>query len=161
MRGIMKSEFLSTLLKFFGVPVELFKKTYEIHSPSRVTTRLGEMLGKGYTNGIVKSGREVIKAAQAMNDSIDDALNHDHEVSMSYQMDNVATNRNAFVSAENDYLSDFGSYEREIIIPRNESDTERNMTVILELDRVELARTVYRLNNEETQRVGVRLAGAL
>ncbi len=35
----------------------------------------------------------------------------------------------------------------------------RQMTVILQLDRRELGRAVYTLNNEETQRVGVRLAG--
>ena len=34
-----------------------------------------------------------------------------------------------------------------------------DLTVVLELDRTELARTVYRLNHEETQRVGARLAG--
>ncbi len=34
----------------------------------------------------------------------------------------------------------------------------RSLTVILQMDRTELARTVYRLNNEETQRVGVRLS---
>lgn len=34
-----------------------------------------------------------------------------------------------------------------------------DITVILQLDRRELGRTVYTLNNEETQRVGVRLAG--
>jgi len=32
-------------------------------------------------------------------------------------------------------------------------------TVILQLDRTELGRAVYQLNNEETQRVGVKLAG--
>lgn len=35
----------------------------------------------------------------------------------------------------------------------------RQMTIVLQLDRRELGRAVYQLNNEETQRVGVRLAG--
>lgn len=35
----------------------------------------------------------------------------------------------------------------------------RQMTVILRLDRRELGRAIYQLNNEETQRVGVKLAG--
>ncbi len=35
----------------------------------------------------------------------------------------------------------------------------RQMTVVLQLDRRELGRAIYQLNNEETQRVGVRLAG--
>ena len=34
----------------------------------------------------------------------------------------------------------------------------RNLTVILELDKTQLGKVVYTLNNEETQRVGVRLA---
>ncbi len=34
----------------------------------------------------------------------------------------------------------------------------RSMTVVLELNKTELARAVYRLNNEEMQRVGVRLS---
>jgi phage-related protein len=35
----------------------------------------------------------------------------------------------------------------------------KNLTVILELDRVQVGRMIYNLNNEETQRVGVRLDG--
>lgn len=35
----------------------------------------------------------------------------------------------------------------------------RQMTIVLQLDRRELGRAIYQLNNEETQRVGVRLAG--
>ena len=34
----------------------------------------------------------------------------------------------------------------------------RNLTVIFQVDKAELGRTVYALNNEETQRVGMRLA---
>lgn len=34
----------------------------------------------------------------------------------------------------------------------------RSLNVILQLDRTVLARTIYRLNNEETQRVGMRLS---
>ena len=36
---------------------------------------------------------------------------------------------------------------------------QKQMTVILELDRVQFGRLVYQLNNDETQRVGVQLAG--
>ena len=37
----------------------------------------------------------------------------------------------------------------------------RQIVVVLELNRSELGRVVYDLNNEETQRVGVRLAGGM
>ena len=39
------------------------------------------------------------------------------------------------------------------------SSAGRQLTVILELDRQQLAKAVYNLNSEETQRVGVKLAG--
>lgn len=39
------------------------------------------------------------------------------------------------------------------------SNGSRSLTVILELDRTQFAKTVYKMNNEETQRVGVNLAG--
>ena len=44
-------------------------------------------------------------------------------------------------------------------VPRQAEN--KQLTVILELDRMVLGRTVYDLNNEETQRVGVRLAGGV
>ena len=36
----------------------------------------------------------------------------------------------------------------------------RDITIVLELDKVQLGKAVYKLNNEETQRVGVKLSGA-
>lgn len=44
---------------------------------------------------------------------------------------------------------------QEVVVPRNQS---RDLTVILELDRQQMGKMVYKLNNEETQRVGVRMA---
>lgn len=41
----------------------------------------------------------------------------------------------------------------------NESGGGRSITIVLEMDRREFARAVYQANNEESQRVGVRLAG--
>lgn len=46
---------------------------------------------------------------------------------------------------------------QEVVVPR---DNGRDITIILEVDRQQFARTVYKANNEETQRVGVRLGGA-
>jgi phage-related protein len=44
-------------------------------------------------------------------------------------------------------------------LPIIQPTASRNLTVILELDRMQLGKAVYKLNNEETQRVGVKLAG--
>jgi phage-related protein len=41
------------------------------------------------------------------------------------------------------------------------SESGRNVTVVLQLDETQLARTVFRLNNQESQRVGVSLGGAM
>jgi len=39
-----------------------------------------------------------------------------------------------------------------------DGEFSRDLTVILELDRTQLAKAVYKLNNDETQRIGTRLA---
>lgn len=44
---------------------------------------------------------------------------------------------------------------QEVIVPR---DQGRDITIILELDRQQFGKAVYKANNEETQRVGVRMA---
>lgn len=41
----------------------------------------------------------------------------------------------------------------------NAGNSAQQLTVILQLDRMQLARAVYELNNSETQRVGLQLAG--
>ena len=44
---------------------------------------------------------------------------------------------------------------QEVIVPR---DQGRDITIILELDRQQFGKMIYKANNEETQRVGVRMA---
>lgn len=44
---------------------------------------------------------------------------------------------------------------------QSEETNNKNLTVILELDKTQFARAVYQLNNAETQRVGLKLAGGL
>ena len=41
----------------------------------------------------------------------------------------------------------------------NESGGGRSQTIILQLNGREFARAVYKANNDETQRVGMKLAG--
>jgi hypothetical protein len=56
-------------------------------------------------------------------------------------------------------IQSFAGYNtgRMFEVPRQQQ--AKQLTVILELDRMQLGKAVYMLNNEETQRVGVRLAG--
>ena len=51
----------------------------------------------------------------------------------------------------------YGESGQHFTVPRQQQ--AKQLTVILELDRMQLGKAVYTLNNEETQRVGVRLAG--
>jgi hypothetical protein len=51
----------------------------------------------------------------------------------------------------------YGNDGNTFTVPRTQEP--RQMTVVLELNKTVLGRTVYELNNEETQRVGVQLAG--
>lgn len=44
---------------------------------------------------------------------------------------------------------------QEVVVPRNDN---RQLTVIFEIDRQQAGKMVYKLNNEETQRVGVKLS---
>ena len=53
--------------------------------------------------------------------------------------------------------TNYGDDSGYFTVPRQAE--QKQLTVVLELDRMTLGRAVYNLNNEETQRVGVRLAG--
>ena len=77
-----------------------------------------------------------------------------------------AAHREDFFSARYDYIADCIDLVtcKLDLIQQAMNETggagARQMTIVLQLDRRELGRAVYQLNNEETQRVGVRLAGA-
>ena len=45
-------------------------------------------------------------------------------------------------------------------LEQNSNTNAKNITVVLELDRREFAKAVYKANNQETQRVGIKLGGA-
>lgn len=60
------------------------------------------------------------------------------------------------------YASDIDGYTSANSVLKSmekETSDSRDLTVILELDRSQFAKAIYRLNNEEVQRVGVNLAG--
>jgi hypothetical protein len=120
---------LNAVRSFFG-----------IHSPSRVMMTVGRYIDEGLAEGI---SANVGMAKQAM-DGLSDIISEPMEGDISF---------------------DVGSTESEVEQVLGTPDTAigtaepRDVTVILQLDRTQLARTVFRLNNEETQRVGVSLSG--
>ena len=76
--------------------------------------------------------------------------------------DNTGLVKDAALSAF-DFMPDVAASAggREFTVPRDGGSAAAagggNVTVILEMDRMQLARAVYKMNNEETQRVGVVL----
>jgi uncharacterized protein with GYD domain len=46
---------------------------------------------------------------------------------------------------------------QEIVVPRVDRGGQRDITIVLELDGLQFGRAVYKANNEETQRVGVKI----
>jgi phage-related protein len=120
---------LSAVKGFFGVS-----------SPSKVFHGIGGFLMEGLANGITDSMGQV---EDAMSD-LDTMMYEDAPTSeMAVDTSTMTTN----------YGNDSGYFT----VPRQAE--AKQLTVVLELDRMTLGRAVYSLNNEETQRVGVRLAG--
>lgn len=115
------------------------KNALGIHSPSRIMAEYGRMIDEGLAQGIL--------------DNIDVAKDAMESVS-------AAVSEPVIGAAEYGGMED--SYETFTVsdTPSQQQETGRDLTVILELDKMQLGRAIYRLNNEETQRVGVRLSGA-
>lgn len=120
------------------------KNILGINSPSKVFHQIGQFVDLGMAGGIEGNLDKVQKAMKDMSNLVMKEVPQP-EIDMAIQ------------NQRNRISSSFGMGGQMISVPRQE--TPRNITVILELDRMQLARAVYQLNNQETQRVGMRLAG--
>jgi phage-related protein len=120
------------------------KNILGIESPSKVFKQIGQFVDLGMAGGVEGNLDKVQKAMNEMSDVVMDNV-PEPELDLAIQ------------NQRNRISSGFGLGGQMISVPRQE--TPRNLTVILELDRMQLARAVYQLNNQETQRVGMRLAG--
>ena len=115
------------------------KRILGISSPSKEFAKIGDYMMQGMAQGIESGLTDVDSAMGDMEDVI-----YKRKPSI-----NVVKNASAYGSMDGS-----GQY---FTVPRQQQ--ARQLTVILELDRMMLGRAVYNLNNEETQRVGVKLAG--
>lgn len=116
----------------------------EEKSPSRVFMKIGNYVMEGMAIGLDEKTPMVESAMDAMTNMVMKKV-PEPEIDLAIQ------------NQRNRISNGFGMGGQMISVPRQE--TPRNLTVILELDRMQLARAVYQLNNQETQRVGMRLAG--
>lgn len=123
------------------------KRFLGIRSPSKLFRReIGENIGKGMALGLEDS---IPVVSEAMSDL-------DSRVAVP-SMEPSAVDSGSAVTTETETAWDVLNTDTNT--PQTTNSGNRDLTVILELDRMQLGRAVYRLNNEETQRVGVNLAG--
>lgn len=116
-------------------------------SPSRRFMKVGKNIGLGMAIGIENTTGEVEDAMAGMYDAFE-----------APDFDAVVPE----ITTEPVGYPDESAWEvlaTPDTVTSTRNDEPRDVTVILQLDRTQLARTVFRLNNEETQRVGVNLAG--
>jgi p-aminobenzoyl-glutamate transporter AbgT len=122
-----------------GNVLDAVKGFFGVASPSKVFHQIGGYLMEGLANGVEDETGMVEKAMREMANRV---------------TENVPSPQIDFSTAMASRAADQG---RMFAVPRQEMP--RMMTVILELDRMQLARAVYQLNNQETQRVGMKIAG--
>lgn len=122
--------------------INIFNSIFKNASPSKVFKQIGGYLMEGMAIGIEDKSTLVESAMKDVSDMVFDNTP---------DLDMVARAR-----AESFGSASGGSY---FSVPRQKEN--KQLTVILELDRMVLGRAVYNLNNDETQRVGVRLAGGI
>lgn len=132
------------------------RKALGIKSPSKVFKDIGKNLVAGLAIGIEQSFGMVESAMNALNDMVQEGVDDDIDIGFDDggEFENIT---DSFGIKTKDTPSGAG---QTIEVPVAGSDDSRDLTIILELDGTQFARAVYKANNVETQRVGVRMAGA-
>lgn len=114
--------------------VEGVKKLFKINSPSKLFEQFGQYLDEGMAIGI--SGN-VDKVSNAMNELRDATEPIEDSFDDAWSTTSL-TSSNGNMGAP--------------------GASQQQITAILELDRVQLGKAIFTLNNEETQRIGLNLA---
>lgn len=145
--------------------------------------RVGLSMMEGLTNGMESASRRLLQTANRIAETVTRTVRRSFRInSPSKVFEGIGTNlmagmelgmeegRNDALEAARNITSDVtitasaksAQVQTGIDNTRNTQTgaaTTRNLTVIMELNKTELGRAVYQLNEEQTQRVGVRLAG--
>lgn len=117
------------------------KKFFGIESPSKLMRdTIGVNIGKGMALGIEASASDVQDAMSDLTDIVETP-----DVNATVDINRIGNG--------------FQNSDSVLAAMESEQSESRNLTVILELDKTQLAKAVYELNNNETQRVGMKLAG--
>lgn len=138
----------NALLRVVKFGYEKVKNFLGIRSPSKLfRDEIGVNVGKAIPLGIEDTLPTISRAM----DEVADRLS-------------VPSIEPFSISARNSYIPDtadgvLGAMESLQVQDIGSEESYRNITVVLELNRTELARTVFNLYNSENQRHGVELAG--
>jgi phage-related protein len=150
-KGIMEKaqEVWNKVKEVAGSLASAAKSALKDKSPSRVFMEIGGYVMEGMAIGLEKKTPMVESAMDVMTKMVMKKVpDPDINIAVQDHLNRIAKDRAGM---------GFGMGGQMISVPRQE--TPRNLNVVLELDRMQLARAVYQLNNQETQRVGMRLAG--
>lgn len=136
--------FKKNVSNFFGGIVSGVKDTMGIHSPSTVFAGIGKNLVLGLEEGW---GSNINSALDYIQSGLDfSATMPEIEPLQIEGVGSLTPIQGTAQQAQGGNMNEGGG---------------QPLTVILQLDKTELARTIYTLNRQETQRVGVSLAGGL
>lgn len=143
-QGILKGavDVINQARKVAADVVSAIKDFFRISSPSKLTEEMGVFLDKGLAKGIESASGAPVGSMSDLSDEVADAF------APQVSMDALRTGS---------YASATAAAPLEMV--SRTATQARPLTVILELNRQVLGKAVYQLNNEETQRVGVQLAG--
>lgn len=126
------------------------KRFFGIASPSKVMTGVGEFIMQGLENGIIS---RVIPMNRVI-DTVNKNLSKIGDVEGLIEEVEVTSNSGS------SYSTGLSGMVKNTSSGKSKSSKKgANLTVILELDHKQCAKAVYKLNKEETQRIGVNLAG--
>lgn len=126
---------------FFGGLIDGVEDVFDINSPSRVFRGIGKNVMLGAAIGVDDGIPDV---ADAM-DRFENEINRDFKSPVVRIRDN----------------SGAGMRREDLppLIQTRNADTEKNTTIILEIDGVQLAKLLYPYSLDESRRMGVNLAG--
>lgn len=133
------------------------QRALDEHSPSKVFAKIGKNLVLGLDKGIKDTWGVVEDTMGTLNEMVQGGV--DDELDLGIEGDDGYESVTDSFGIKTTTGSGAGTAAQVLNIPTPEDRSGRDVTVILELNRTQLARTVFRLNNEETQRVGLDLAG--
>lgn len=156
--GIVKGV-LSMASALINVMVDLAKSAWTavkaffgIASPSKLMRdTIGKNIALGMIEGITNETSDVENAMQKLANSATD-------ISIPRMTSAVETHGFSSDDVHNGITT---SASQVLSLVNSEQDASRDITIILELDREQFARAVYKYNLEETQRVGLTLVGGL